>query len=69
MITVEINDRPLSLMADSGAVFTCLRPKDAMNLPMSEHFVRTIGFEGVKQLIPLTKPVNLHYKNHTHMRW
>lgn len=50
-------------MADCGATFTCIRPHDATHLPMSGKYVRTIGFEGIKQLIPSTKPVELRYKN------
>lgn len=49
-------------MVDSGAAFTCIRPKDATHLPMSGQWIRTIGFEGVKQLIPLTEPVDLSYQ-------
>ncbi|XP_061634473.1 uncharacterized protein LOC133480455 isoform X2 [Phyllopteryx taeniolatus] len=56
---VRVNDHPLLAMVDSGAAFTCIRPEDAMHLPMSGRFVRTIGFEGVKQLIPSTKPIQL----------
>ncbi|KAI3352568.1 hypothetical protein L3Q82_005507 [Scortum barcoo] len=50
-------------MVDSGAAFTCIRPEDAIHLPMSGQLIRTIGFEGVKQLIPLTKPIELCYKD------
>lgn len=63
MIRVEVNRRSLELMVDCGASFTCIRPEDAIHLPMSGQLVRTIGFEGMKQLIPLTKPVELRYKN------
>ncbi len=62
-IVVEVNNKPLEVMVDSGAAFTCIRPEDATHLPMSGKFVRTIRFEGVKQLIPLTKPIELCYKN------
>lgn len=62
-IVVEINGQPLELMADSGAAFTCIRPEDATHLPMSDQLIRTVGFEGIKQLVPLTKPVELCYKN------
>ena len=62
-IKVKVNNRPLEVMADSGAAFTCIRPEDATHLPMSGQLIRTIGFEGVKQLIPLTEPIELCYKN------
>lgn len=62
-ILVKVNDHPLRVMVDSGAAFTCIRPKDATHLSMSGKFVRTIGFEGVKQLIPTTTPIELCYKN------
>lgn len=62
MILVEVNGRSLEVMADCGAAFTCIRPEDAIHLPMSGQLVRTIGFEGMKQLIPLTKPIELRYK-------
>ncbi|KAL6473215.1 hypothetical protein MHYP_G00194030 [Metynnis hypsauchen] len=51
------------MMVDSGAAFTCIRPEDAIHLPMSGQWIRTIGFEGVKQLIPLTEPTELCYKD------
>ena len=60
---MKVNNRPLEVMADSGAAFTCIRPEDATHLPMSGQLIRTIGFEGVKQLIPLTEPIELCYKN------
>lgn len=62
-IWVKVNGHPLKMMVDSGATFTCIQPKDAKHLPMSGHHVRTIGFEGIRQLIPSTQPVELHYKN------
>lgn len=62
-IVVKVNDQPLKMMADSGAAFTCIRPEDAIHLPMSGQLVRTIGFEGVKQLVPLTRPIELCCKN------
>lgn len=62
-IVVKVNNRPLEVMVDSGAAFTCIRPEDAIHLPMSGQLIRTIGFEGVKQLIPLTEPIELCYKN------
>ena len=60
---VKINGRPLKVMADSGAAFTCIRSNDAIHLPMSGQFIRTIRFEGIKQLIPLTEPIELCYNN------
>ena len=63
MVCVKVNNQPLKMMVDSGAAFTCVQPKDATHLPMSGKFVRTIGFEGIKQLIPTTMPTELCYKN------
>ena len=60
---VKVNHQPLEVMADCGAAFTCIRPEDAIYLPMSNQLVQTIGFEGMKQLIPLTKPSELCYKS------
>ena len=60
---MKVNNRPLEVMVDSGAAFTCIRPEDAIHLPMSGQLIRMIGFEGVKQLIPLTEPIELSYKN------
>ena len=62
-IEVKVNDRPLEMMADCRAAFTCIRPEDAMHLPLSGQLIRTIRFEGIKQLIPLTEPIELCYKN------
>ncbi|XP_013856482.1 uncharacterized protein LOC106512401 [Austrofundulus limnaeus] len=47
------------MLVDSGATFTCVHSRDAIHLPMSGKFARTIGFEGKKQLIPFTKPVDI----------
>lgn len=49
-------------MEDGRVAFICIWP-DAIHLPMSGQLIRTIGFEGVKQLIPLMKPTELCYKN------
>lgn len=57
-IMVEVNGCSLEVMADCGASFTCIRSEDAIHLPMSGQLVRTVGFEGMQQLIPLTKPVD-----------
>ena len=62
-ICVKVNDQPLRMMVDSGAAFTCVQPKDATHLPLSGKFVRTIGFEGIRQLIPTTITTELCYKN------
>ena len=62
-VWVTVADKPVNLMADSGAVYTCVRPEDATHLSFSGHYIRTVGFEGKGQLIPLTRPVDVRFKN------
>ena len=64
-VSVRVNDKPVTLMPDSGACFTVVQPKDATHLPMSGHYIRTIGFCGSKQLIPTTQPVTLQLQSQT----
>ena len=63
MIWVKVNGHLLKAMVDSGAAYTALKPGDAKHLCLSGNHVRTIGFEGIKQLQPVTRPVELHYRN------
>lgn len=49
------------MLIDSEATFTWVRSEDAIYLPMSGKFAQTIGFEGKKQLIPFTKPIDITY--------
>lgn len=63
VVWVEINGRRTKMVVDSGAAYTCIQPQDATHLQRSGQFARTIGFEGIKQLIPTTVPVVLSYKN------
>ncbi len=62
-ILVGVNGQLLEVMVNSGVVFTCIGPNDAKHLPMSGKFVRTIGFERVKQLIPMMETTELCHKN------
>lgn len=62
-VFVKINGREVELLADSGAVFSCLQPKDASHLPLSGHYVRTIGFAGLSQLTPVTHPVHIEFED------
>ena len=58
-ISVKVNHLPLKVMVDNGAAFTCIRPEDATHIPMSGKLIWTIGSEGVKWLVPSTKPIEL----------
>ena len=53
------------MMADTGATYTCVRSKYASHLPMAEKFVKTVGFSGKTQLIPVTAPVTLELHGRT----
>ncbi len=51
------------MMVDTGAVYTCVNSNYASHLPLTGKFLKTIGFSGQMQLIPLTAPVCLQTKN------
>lgn len=57
-IILEVNGG--SLEGRLRSFFTCIRPVDAIHVPMSGQDSRV---EGMKQLIPLIKPVELCYEN------
>ncbi len=57
MLQVQLAGKHIQTMADSGAAYTCLGPSNARHFPMSRQFVKTIGFSGKKQLIPVSEPV------------
>ncbi|KAI2647270.1 Gag-Pol polyprotein [Labeo rohita] len=41
---------------EQGATFSCLNPIYASHLPMSGKYMKTVGFSGVTQLLPMTAP-------------
>lgn len=47
------------MMVDTGATYTCVNLDYATHLPMSGKFVKTVGFSGQTQIIPMTAPVQL----------
>ncbi len=50
-------------MLDTGASFSCLNPRYASHLPMSGKYIKTVGFSGVTQLLPMTAPVSISLKD------
>ncbi len=63
MLQVKIEGKSTSMLVDTGAVHTCVNSNYASHLPMSGKFIKTIGFSGQMQLIPMTAPVCLQTKN------
>jgi len=43
-------------MIDTGAAYSCIG-KSGIGLPLSASKIRTVGFSGKTQIIPMTKPV------------
>ena len=59
MLQVLIEDEPTPMLVVTGATHTCVSQQYATHLPMSNKFVETIGFLGIKQLVQKTAPVHL----------
>uniref|UniRef100_A0A674P8V3 ribonuclease H n=1 Tax=Takifugu rubripes TaxID=31033 RepID=A0A674P8V3_TAKRU len=57
-VNVTVYSRQHQFMIDTGATYSCIG-KDGANLPLSPSKIRTIGFSGKKQVIPMTEPVPL----------
>ncbi|CAI5657156.1 unnamed protein product [Oreochromis niloticus] len=56
IIPVEIQGHEYSFMVDTGATYSCIGTEGA-GLPLSTASVKTVGFSGKTQVIPLTQPV------------
>ncbi len=63
MLQVNIEGKPITLMLDTGASYSCLNPRYASHLPMSGKYIKTVGFSGVTQLLPMTAPVSITLKD------
>ncbi|XP_016102534.1 uncharacterized protein [Sinocyclocheilus grahami] len=63
MLQANIEGKPISLMLDTGATYSCLNPRYASHLPMSGKYIKTVGFSGTTQLLPMTAPVSISLKN------
>ena len=63
MLQVKIEDKITPIMLDTGATYSCLSPNYASHLPRSGKFVKTVGFSGLTQLIPMTAPVSIKTKD------
>ena len=59
LLQVQIEGKQTPMLVDTGATYTCVSPNYATHLPMSEKFVATVGFSGIKQLIQMTAPVRI----------
>lgn len=55
-ISVVIQEKEHTFMVDTGATYSCIG-KEGSHLPLSQSLVKTIGFSGKKQIMPLTEPV------------
>lgn len=56
IIMVTIDQKVIPFMVDTGAIHSCIGRRGA-HLPMSASSVKTVGFSGNTQVIPLTQPV------------
>ncbi|KAL1268405.1 hypothetical protein QQF64_033768 [Cirrhinus molitorella] len=65
MLQVKTEGKPISLLLDTGATFLCLNPTYASHLPMSGKYMKTVGFSGVTQLLPMTAPHSLNRREQT----
>jgi len=63
MMKIEIENRMVPIMLDTGATYTCLSPTYASHLPKSGKYVKTVGFSGLTQMIPMTAPVRIKIKD------
>ncbi len=59
MLQVQIEGKQTPMLVDTGATYTCVRPKYATHLPLSDKLIETVGFSGIKQLFPVTAPVKI----------
>lgn len=55
-ISVMIQNQEHSFMVDTGATYSCIG-NTGSKLPLSGSSVKTVGFSGKTQIIPLTQPV------------
>lgn len=62
VLQVQIEGKQMPMLVDTGATYTCVGPKKATLLPLSEKFTETVGFFGIKRLIPMTAPVKITTK-------
>ena len=65
MLRARVGGKKISMMIDTGATYTCVSSKEASHLPRSGHLIKTIGFSGKTQLIPLTSPIPVVIDGHT----
>ncbi|KAL7405155.1 hypothetical protein ABVT39_024601, partial [Epinephelus coioides] len=56
IVPVVIHDREYPFMVDTGATYSCIG-KEGSGFPLSKSSIKTIGFSGKSQIIPLTEPV------------
>ena len=57
-IDVTVCNQHHQFMIDTGATYSCIG-KDGASLPLSASKIRTVGFSGKTQIIPMTEPVPL----------
>uniref|UniRef100_A0A671WVG1 Gag-Pol polyprotein n=1 Tax=Sparus aurata TaxID=8175 RepID=A0A671WVG1_SPAAU len=55
-IEVTVQNRQHHFMVDTGATHSCIG-KEGAGLPLSSAKIRTVGFSGKTQIIPMTEPV------------
>ena len=60
-LQVNIEGKSVTLMIDTGAIYSCVTTADAQHLPRSKsgRVAKTIGFSGQVQLIPFSAPVTV----------
>ncbi|XP_029700614.1 uncharacterized protein [Takifugu rubripes] len=63
-INVTVYNHRHQFMIDTGATYSCIG-KDGANLPLSASKIRTVGFSGKTQVMPMTGPVPLQIGKRT----
>ncbi|XP_046894207.1 uncharacterized protein LOC124479489 [Hypomesus transpacificus] len=63
-IPVTVQGREHAFMVDTGATYSCIG-KNGFNLPLSSSSIRTVGFSGKTQVIPLTEPLTMQIEGKT----
>ena len=63
-IPVIVKGPECAFMMDTGATYSCIG-KNGFNLPLSSSSIRTVGFSGKTQVIPLTEPLTMKIEGKT----
>ncbi|XP_046899565.1 uncharacterized protein LOC124483259 isoform X2 [Hypomesus transpacificus] len=59
LLQVLVGGRPVEMMIDTGAAYSCISAREASHLPRSGELIKTVGFSGLTQLLPMTTPTEI----------